>query len=110
LSPEAVKILNKRPPTPSAVANGLEYSSASLPRLLFAQDPLAQKTRDAVFIVMTDDRGGCGLDLGCGIGWGIGLIGAGEHAQVVIAVAKTDHPANAELLTQYLDSSRAGRR
>ena len=47
-------------------------------------------------VVAADDRGGGGLDRIVGIGRCVTLVGSLEHAEVVVAVAKTDDAFEAQ--------------
>ena len=57
-----------------------------------------QETGNTILVVMAYYRRGRGPDFSYSIGWSIGLIGAGKHAQVIVAVTKSDHSREAELL------------
>ena len=62
----------------------------------------SEKARDAVLVVVADDGRGGGLDRVPGIVRRVGLVGAFEHGQVVLAVTEADDPGRAELLPQYV--------
>ena len=69
-------------------------AKSGIPTLI---ETLSQKTRDTVFIVVSDNLIRSLQNHGIRVGWGVALAGAVEHAQIIVAIAKCNDVLYVEL-------------
>ena len=68
-------------------------------------EPLPQKARNTLFVVVSDDGRGGGLDGVVGVGRRVALVGHLEHAQVVVVVTEADDTLDTQQFLHDLDGA-----